>query len=264
MTSQQHVYLAAHLGDAVLSCGGQMAWRVQCGETVQQFTVFAGEPDEEKISPFARMVMALGGHKPFAGRIEEEVSALRELKVPFRRGTYWRAMFRVRPNGEAAYPSQESLHGEIAREDLALINQIAAMLSCVLTPDESILYAPLAASNHIDHKIVRAAAEKLGSLGYSLYFYETFPYAEKDNALANVLHNLPHWRAQIIHLPPEAWKAQIAALAHYPSLIATLFGNEQTAIERLQHYKQHIGLPGHPAERIWQKRPAEAPVAESS
>ena len=258
MTIQRHVYLSAHLGDAVFSCGGQMAWHKQRGQAVQQFTLFAGAPDMKHLSPFARMVLALGGNKPYDERIDEEASALRKLNIPFRRGTYWRAMFRILPNGTFAYPSQEALHGEMVREDLALINQIAATLSSVLMPAESVLYAPLGASHHVDHKIVRAAAEKLASLGYPLYFYETFPYAEKDNALANALQQLSRWHAQIIHLPEEAWQAQIAVLSHYPSLIATLFGNEQTAIERLQHYKQNIGLPGHPAERLWQKRTADA------
>ncbi|MCB0027388.1 MAG: PIG-L family deacetylase, partial [Anaerolineales bacterium] len=38
------IYLAPHLDDAVLSCGGQIFDRVQAGQKILVLTIMAGEP----------------------------------------------------------------------------------------------------------------------------------------------------------------------------------------------------------------------------
>ncbi len=254
MVARQHVYIAAHFGDAVLSCGDQIAWQHLRGEAVLVLTLFAGVPDLPAYSSFASMYTALGGDKPYSARLQEEVAALRQLDAPFRGASYWPALFRKRPGGDWAYPTQEKLYGEVLPSELAIVGDIATSMNTVLQPGRDILYAPLAAGGHVDYKLTRAVAEKMASLGYPLYFYEDFPFAEEENAIANALRTPTQWQARLLHPPDEAWQAQLAALQAYPILLTTLFGSEQTAKERLQHYRTHLGgLPGRPALRLWQR-----------
>ena len=47
------IYLSPHLDDAVLSCGGLIWEQVQLGERVEIWTIFAGDPPAEMLTPFA-------------------------------------------------------------------------------------------------------------------------------------------------------------------------------------------------------------------
>ncbi len=54
------IYLSPHLDDAVYSCGGRIWQDVRRGDTVEIWTIFAGDPAGE-LSRFARELHACWG-----------------------------------------------------------------------------------------------------------------------------------------------------------------------------------------------------------
>ncbi|HFC11960.1 MAG TPA: hypothetical protein ENJ56_03875, partial [Anaerolineae bacterium] len=49
-----YIFLAPHLDDVVLSCGGQIAQYTQAGETVLIVSITAGNPSLDNLPPFAQ------------------------------------------------------------------------------------------------------------------------------------------------------------------------------------------------------------------
>jgi hypothetical protein len=108
--------------------------------------------------------------------------------------------------------------------------------------------------NHVDHHIVRQAAERWEPSLERLVFYEEYPYAEQPEALALVIDDGGEWVEEIISITQEALDAKAAAVASYYSQISTFYKNTEEIAVRLKAYGAVAGGGQCCAERYWHRR----------
>ncbi|GII84195.1 hypothetical protein Ssi03_21850 [Sphaerisporangium siamense] len=242
--------LSPHPDDAVWSIGGCIArWR-RAGEPVTVLTVFDGPPN----GPIAGLPsdMASGTAEGAAGVTTEDWRRVAEPAV--RREEDRRALAAIDAGGvsvglpdaalrtsdnEPRYSRVLSLFGRPHPDDHTLPAAIAAAIHAHLAPGDA-LYAPLAAGNHIDHRLVRAAVESDPTLRARTTWYEDVPYklAPRDTA---GLH--PRYEP----IDPADLEAWIAAAVHYESQAeAVLGGTRELRAHLTGRVEPHGG-----AIRLW-------------
>lgn len=238
-----HIFLSAHLDDAVLSCGGMMYQLSQLGEAVAVITVFAGDPLNDDLSPFAQSL-----HERWqanvANRRAEDRAALALLGVDALHWSYADAVYRrASQAGAYLYDSEESIFGDV--RDAEIIESIAAQLRELDTASQ--LYVPLAAGRHVDHQIVCRAAE---SIGRALFYYEDYPYAENPHAIEAALGAVD-WSQRAVVLSEMAMRRKTQAVLAYRSQLSTFFDDDDEVARRLHAYASRVGDERSLCERLW-------------
>lgn len=263
----KHVYLAPHLDDGVLCCGGMIHRQVTAGEQVLVVTLFAGDPPAGCPLPaFVRGQPAhqAGAPRPVALRRAEDLAALTLLGAEACHLPLQDAIYRRRrgPRDGAArqdegarewlYPDLAALCGEVHGADPVTPEALAAAVAACLPGDEPLtLYAPLAAGRHVDHQLVHRAARRLLERGHCLAFYEDYPYAERSGAVEAALAGTEGWQAEAVALAPEDVTAKVAALAYYHSQLAGLFGDAGAMPSRVWSFAADRASGAGLAERLW-------------
>jgi LmbE family N-acetylglucosaminyl deacetylase len=244
-----HIFLSPHLDDAALSCGGIIYQLAQAGHRVQVITLFAGDPPPAPLAPFAQSLHDRWQADPAARRMED-VAALRVLGAEPIHWPYPDAVYRRDAKaGKALYDSEESIFDEVQAADAEMIRSIAQRLSS-LDPAAHIL-TPLSAGHHVDHQIVRAAAETSRA---SLIFYEDYPYAETPAKLEAALDG-SRWTPERVALSDAAIRAKAAAILAYRSQMSTFFESAVEMEARVRAYACWVGGGAGPAERLWRAGP---------
>lgn len=259
MSTQQHIYISPHYDDAVLSCGGQMAHRVAAGETVIVATVFGGVPNPERLSPFAAAIHARpgGGDDLMAIRQDEDIQALDLLGAISRQGDYLDCVYR-QDEGRTRwfYDNEEALFGPVAPAERGLAHELAQVFAALAPkPDQCVLYAPLAVGNHVDHQIVNKAAMSLRQAGYTVCFYEDYPYIVRDpGGLDTALKRAgqAYWRSQLVHFDEADMARKIEAIRAYASQIGVLFGADADIKPAIASYARKLAGTSAYGERLWQ------------
>ena len=249
-----HLFLSPHFDDAILSCGGLIAQQTGRGERVVVATLCAGSPGDGPFSPFAdfqhaRWLVEHPNPDPIALRRSEDEAAcaaagaepvfLDDLDCIYRRSDdVW------------LYASEQALFGPLhpADDDTALR---AALLDLAATLAPDVVYAPLAAGNHVDHQRVRRIAEAWAAAGQPVSFYEDYPYVEQVERLWQAL-NRPlsgRWRRQPVILTPAEAETKILAISCYSSQMTVLFQDEMR--RRVHAQLACTGAPNL-AEALWQ------------
>lgn len=257
----RHIYLSPHLDDAALSCAGQIAQQVAAGEEVLVVTVFAGDPDLERLSPFARILHQAWEDPPapIAARRAEDAAAMRWLGASYAHLGFLDAIYRGDPTAPP-YGDLYTLFGPPSPLDEPLVERLVAFLEpllCGLGP--TTLYAPLAVGRHVDHQLVNAAALRLSSLEGApwLCFFEDFPYAAglapqhaPDSVAAAQVRHGGEWRAQVV---PFDLAVKIEATLFYRSQIVSLFGDEASMRRAMEEYTASVAADtaASHAERFW-------------
>jgi len=249
-----HIYLSPHLDDAVLSCGGRMWQQVSGGDDVTVVTVFAGAPDPSvPFSLYAEELHARWGQPVdvVRERQEEDREALASLGVEALHWSYKDCIYRRTPESDHAYDSEEALWGRIHPADVDLIQELTSRIRALRQMSSATLYAPLAVGRHVDHRVVRRAAE--GSRAHdhprALTYYEDFPYAEEPDSVIAALSGA-WWREELVPLSQGALRAKTAAVAHYRSQISSFWGDRAEMEASLRAFAEKTGV-GLPAERYW-------------
>lgn len=238
------IYLSPHLDDAALSCGGEIVLQTRAGGRVWVVTVFAGDPPGP-LSPFAQVmhqVWGLGDDAP-AARRAEDLAALALLGAVALHWDLPDCIYRCDAAGAPLYADPGALWGAIHPADEALVEPLARRIAAL--PAADVLYAPLGAGNHVDHRLLRRAAE---ASGRALVFYEEYPYAEDPAAVEAAVG--PELSAELVLLDEEALAARSAAVACYRSQISSFWRDVAEMDERLRAYALRVG-DGRPAERRW-------------
>lgn len=251
MNTYDHIYFSPHLDDAVLSCGGRIWQQTQAGERVLVVTVFAGTPaPNAPLSPFAQGLHARWGHLADAAakRQEEDLAALALLGAEAVHWPYTDCIYRQTPAGHFPYASEEALWEEIHPAEKVLITELAARLNALPLSQDGMAYAPLAVGRHVDHQIVRQAAE---SSGQSLAYYEEFPYAQ-DPQVVQVALGEGEWRANLVPLSEQVLEAKTAAIACYRSQLSTFWADLAEMATSVRAFAERTGS-GRPAERYWEQ-----------
>jgi LmbE family N-acetylglucosaminyl deacetylase len=244
-----HVYLSPHLDDAVLSCGGAIHQQVMAGRRPLVVTLFAGRPPANvDLSAFAQSLHARWGDPAdvIATRWAEDQAALAALGTDYLRLNYPDCIYRGREHaGEWYYASEEAIFGPVHPAEQGLPVELAVTLTEFIPPgDDVTLYVPLTIGNHVDHQVAFATALILKAQGWQVQFYEDYPYAETDGAVA--ARGASHWQSTIVPLGKEDLEAKIQAIACYESQIRVLFGNVEAMHEQVRNYATQVG-----GERLW-------------
>ncbi len=262
--------LSPHYDDAVFSCGGLIARLTAAGRQVLVATVCAAPP-AARLSPYAaslhRRWGASSGAEPasaeamIAHRRAEDEAALARIGAT---GAYLDlpdCIYRTDPGGDWLYQGDEAIFGPVASADAPAATRIAAAMAelPVVRPDTRVL-APLAVGNHVDHQLVRAAAERFAtSRGLRLGYYEDMPYAAAEGAVAAVLGDEAGWRPRLHSLGADHLSAKIAAMAEYASQIGSFWPDEAIMAGEVRSLAYRRSGGRRPAERLWERaRPVAA------
>jgi len=236
------IYLSPHLDDAVLSCGGLIWEQVQGGLPVEIWTICAGFPSAAPLTPVAqalhdRWQTPTSGRKAVSTRRAEDVQACRRLGAAYRHFDIPDCVYRRLPDGEPVVTEDQGMFAPIHPGEAYLVDQVYKLLKFNL-PAQTRLVCPMTVGGHMDHRIVRAAAERLGC---RLLYYADFPYAglhpqELAAATASFTreYSLPISAAGLL-----AWQDGVAA---YQSQISTFWGGRKeinSAVET--YYRGEVG-----------------------
>lgn len=255
--SSSILFVSAHLDDAVLSCGATIGDLTRKAR-VDILTVFSGVPEPRQVTDLSRWfhgTCGLGDDAIRVRRREDETAArllgaetlhLDLLECLYRRDIqgspkYTRIgqIFEVDPGAEA----------ETSARIMSAVGEAARLR------DYRTIYVPLGIGCHIDHLLVRAAAESLRNSiatdgNPALVYYEDLPYASRNCD--------PHWQATLAQaLRPDvrriddhAWRTKIAAIEAYESQVRMMWPVIADMEYELYSYAVHVG-DGEPAERFW-------------
>lgn len=247
IAAYRYIYLSPHLDDAVLSCGGCIWRQVRAGEQVLVVTVFAGSPGLY-LSDFAVEMhrrWQLPADAP-AIRREEDMAALALLGARFQHWPYTDCIYRQTPDGHSPYDSEEALFGGVHPAEEGLLAELTERIAALPLAQDGLLYVPLGVGGHVDHRIVRHAAE---DSGLHLRYYEDYPYAEREQALLAVLAGRL-WQAVLCPLSEQALEAKVAAIACYNSQLGLLGESMAEAAARVREFARRTG-GDMLAERYW-------------
>ncbi len=268
-----HLILSPHADDAVLSCGGLMYTLKQQGEAVEVLTLTVA--DVPYPPPASPVVLDLHprwglGDNPYIVRRAEDQAAVERLGAKIVFGDWLDAIYRLDANGQAYYPSYDSLFAEIHPDDPVL----KLVLDYHERADLKALYIPLAAGNHVDHQLVRNLAIR-GLQGtpshFEVYFYEEYPYAAETNevlhfhsgdkprlygstAVQTALKTLPSPASPTVRAFDEAaLNAKIEAVACYASQISSFWNSTSEMGQNVREYARFVGGSAgiEFGERLW-------------
>ncbi|MCB8977158.1 MAG: PIG-L family deacetylase [Ardenticatenaceae bacterium] len=239
------IYLSPHLDDAVLSCGGRIYLETAVSHPVLIVTPMAGEPAPDlQLSAFAQELHQRWELPQDAVRARraEDVAACQILGADYLHWDIPDCVYRTDPaTGEPCYPTWESIITTQHPTDEATIAYLVQQLSQLPPADEIVV--PLTAGNHVDHRLVRQAAERVFG-PTQLCYYEDYPYAAEEGAVTAVL--TPNFHATQIELTETAVAAKIEAIWAYISQRSTFF-DSHAGLERMIHsYTTQVG-----GERYW-------------
>lgn len=247
------IYLSPHLDDAALSCGGQIARFARNGKRVLVVTVCAGDPPLHAIhSPFViELHSRWAVRDAVAARRAEDWRALRVLRAD---GLYLNlpdCIYRLDPRtGQPLYPNREAIFGNLAEQEAFRIDQLARELERLEPLWGAVVYVPLGAGHHVDHQLVRLAAERWGAPGGQLVYYEDYPYAETPAELDRALAG-SRLIPVVIRLSRQDIERKIRAVACYKSQLSTFFANRAEISHRLMAFaRSKTDRPGL-AEQVW-------------
>ncbi len=248
------IYLSPHLDDAALSCGGQIYLQTAAGKRVLIVTVAAGWPESGELSEFARLLHTSWGlaDKPdvpvasevVQARRAEDVAACRRLGAAYAHWTLPDCIYRTDPlSSRTFYNSEADIFGLVNPVEQPLINSLAEMMAKL--PVAGRIAAPLGIGNHVDHQLVRLAAE--ACFGRRLCYYEDYPYVQRDpGALWTLVDGDGLRQVEHFALPMPARLARLEATTAYHSQIAVLFGDLPALREQLW-----AQIEDSNGERLW-------------
>jgi LmbE family N-acetylglucosaminyl deacetylase len=240
------LYLSPHLDDVALSCGGQIQRRTERGERVVVLTLLAGDEPSE-LGPLARELHRIWKLEKgvVRARRAEDAEWARALGAVAEHGELLEALYRRDPaSGEPLYGELDDLFAAPHPADRCE-EELVLELAGHGKAEE--VFAPLAVGGHVDHRLVRRAAERV--FGGSLAFYEELPYAEESGAVEQALGEPEAWEAEVVALEDRQLEGKVAAATVYRSQVGPLFGSRRRMRRRLRRYARRTG-----GERLW--RPA--------
>ena len=239
------IYLSPHLDDAALSAGGLIHDQTQSGIPVEIWTFMCGYPPNGEHSPMAQMLHKLWGfssaEETVRERRKEDQNAAAILGATTVHFDFLDCIYRRGADGEWLYPEIFVAPHEA---DAGLPAQIAEAISSRLKPDD-VPVCQLSVGSHVDHVLVRQAAELLGKpLRYDIdvpyVFYKPQELESKAAGMRESIHlvtetGLKSWQEAVL-----AYKSQISTLGD-------VFDTAEKVRESIQSYWfEHRGV------RLWE------------
>ena len=240
------IYLSPHLDDAVLSAGGLIYEQTKSGIPVEIWNFMAGVPSDTEYSPFAQLLHYQWGfstaEETFLARREEDKLAASLVGATTVHFDFMDCIYRCDENGEWPYYNISLPPHEM---DADLPRQIADVISPRLKPDDK-LVCQLSVGSHIDHVLVRQAAELLGrDLVYDIdvpyIFYKAEELAPKSAGMRENVHT-------VTESGLKSWKEAVLAYKSQLPVLGDAMETPEKATESIQSY-----WAGHRGVRLFQK-----------
>lgn len=242
-----HVYLSPHLDDAALSCGATIGRRARGGEAILVITVCAAGP--LKSAPpgdHARHLHVLWGDSrgALAQRHEEDRRAMQILGADHVHLSIPDCIYRCAPTtGTPYYNTHNQVFGPPRAEEGWLSRAVAQFVAQRFSGHQPILYAPLGIGGHVDHFLCLRAAQLLQERGWTVAFYEDFPYCDAG-------FPPPELEPQLLLQSEDDLQHKIEAISAYRTQLGVVFGAGENPADRTRAYALRLG-GGKPAERVW-------------
>ena len=282
MTSKLWVYLSPHLDDAALSCGGLIWEQAQAGAAVSVWTACAGDPPAGALSGFAEELHERWqtGREAVQLRREEDRAACAHMQAAYRHlpipdGIYRRAeedylrrraqrvegatggaLVPLRPYDQGSYnQGEERAHVYPTWEEMIDLQRppeadLTARLSEFLRnelPKTARVVCPLALGDHVDHRLVRAAAEKLGR---RLLYYADYPYVMREaNSEKLLAMQEAGWKKRLTSISQAGFAAWLQAIAAHRSQISSFWPDAETMEVEMRRYMETLG-----GGALWSKK----------
>ena len=216
------IYISPHFDDAALSGGGLIWNQAQQGIAVEIWTVCAGDAPAGPLTPLAEACHREWGIasvvEMLALRRKEDREAARRLGAHRVNFDFPDCIYRRAPTGEPLY--DKLVFGPANPLEEGLAQEMAVLLASRLLPDDT-LVCPLGLGQHVDHILVRRAAE---GLQRPLLYYADIPYLFRH---ADTLEpTTKGMKATLYSLPEEALVAWQEAVSKYKTQIGVLFETE--------------------------------------
>ncbi|MBG7609538.1 MAG: PIG-L family deacetylase [Anaerolineae bacterium] len=231
------IYLSPHLDDVALSAGGLLWEQAHAGDSVQVWTICAGDPTTKHFSPFAQSLHDRWGigRDVVAVRRSEDTQSCDLLGASCRHFFIEDCIYRTSANtGAFLYPSEEAIFGALHPDDTPVIAQLIRDFTARILKETQVV-CPLTIGGHVDHQLTRAAAERLG---IKLWYYADFPYS-LDSPIANPKY-LDAQRFSVSSAGMQAWQKSIAA---HGSQISSFWENiEDMRTDIQKHSRQMEGI----------------------
>lgn len=243
------VYLSPHFDDVALSCGGLVWEQAQVGGRVSVWTVCGGEISQGGLSGFAELLHARWktGREAVEQRRQEDIAACQALQAAYRHFPlpdciyrragvdYW-VEAQATAAGEHLYASEEAIFGEVDPAEATLVEQLRARLAEAL-PARTEVVCPLGLGGHVDHRLTRAAAEKLGR---RLWYYADYPYVLRQMGDLQALEEAG-WQKMVTPVSAAGLKAWQASIAAHGSQISTFWPDLGRMEEEMARYADRMG-----------------------
>lgn len=232
-----HVYLAPHLDDAVFSCGGLIARQTANDEGVTVVTVCAGDTPIGELTAFAvELHRRWGGvGSPIAARRAEDRIACGRLGASAVHLEVPDAVYRW-SNAEPLYPDEGAIFGSLHPADEELVARLGSLFE-EKCPPQARVYCPSVIGGHVDHRLTRMAAERLGR---PLWYYQDMPYAARGGVIPADIP-LPTGIRMTIPLAEEEIQQWLDAIGEYRSQLSTYWGNEPARYRALTDTLEQAG-----------------------
>jgi LmbE family N-acetylglucosaminyl deacetylase len=236
------IYLSPHFDDAVLSCGGLIYEQSRQGIQTEIWTILAGNPPQGPLSEFAQQNHILWGvtkgEQVVAMRKAEDEEAAGIVGADIVHFDIPDCIYRRSPQGEYLYT--ETVITSPHPADRELPGQIAAALKSELRRADQ-LVCPLALGGHVDHALVRQAAE---SLKRRLQYYADIPYIlNNPQVLEPAIAAL---ESQLHPVSENGLSAWLHGVAAYRSQVDSLFKGEGTLFDAIRsRWEREAGI------RLW-------------
>jgi LmbE family N-acetylglucosaminyl deacetylase len=232
IATMRMIYLSPHLDDAALSAGGLIYDQVGRGQTVETWTLMSGTPDNTELSDFAAEMHARWGTTTVEHTLQvrktEDVRAAALLGAKPVHSDFADAIYRRGTDGTALYA--EPVGAPIHPQDSTLPEQIAGHLGARLGSDDTVI-CPLAICAHVDHTIVRRAAE---TLGLPLQCVADIPYVlDHPGELGSQTAALDSTLQRVSEPGLVAW---LAAIETYRSQVISLYESWELLREAFRAY----------------------------
>ena len=224
------IYLSPHFDDAALSCGGLIWEQSRQGIAAEIWTLCAGDAPAGPLSPLAVACHAEWGipsvEEMLTLRRREDREAANLLGARLVHFDIPDCIYRHAPTGkplysQAVFSAPNSLDGELAQK-------MTTLLRSRLLPDDT-LVCPLCLGQHVDHVLVRQAAERLQQ---PRFYYADIPYLfRRPEMLEPVTAGMKETLNPVSADGLVAWQESVSA---YKTQIGVLFETEAKMLEAFQ------------------------------
>lgn len=259
--SMRWIYLSPHLDDAVLSAGGLIYEQVQSGIPVEIWTLMSGFPPKDEEYSFLAQKNHLdwgysSAEETVRARRAEDVTAANILGAKtvhfdfldciYRRGRNGEWLYNivsVLPEDDGADLSARSMKAITSLphvDDEGLPRKIADAISPRLKSDDK-LVCQLSVGSHVDHVLVRQAAELLG---WNLIYDIDVPYIfTKPEELAQKSAGMQENVHSVTKSSLKSWKVAVLAYASQLPVLGDAMKTPEKATESIQSYwTAHRGI----------------------